>query len=350
MSEIHDSMSERYKEAGVDLEAGYESVRLIKSHVARTKVKGAIDSIGAFGGMFDLSALQMKEPVLVSGTDGVGTKLMVAFEMDKHDSVGIDAVAMCVNDVLVQGAAPIFFLDYLAVGKNEPKKIEQLVKGVADGCVQAECALIGGETAEMPDMYDVKHYDIAGFCVGAVDKCNLLDGQKIAAGQVLIGLPSSGVHSNGFSLIRKVLLKDAKLDLHDRFEELGNERLGDVLLTPTKIYVKAIKYLLGKVDIKGMCHITGGGFYENVPRMLKDGLGVRIDYNAYPHKPIFDMIADYGKIEMKEMCNVFNMGIGFLMAVEKSDVETVQKLLAEIEEESYVIGEVTESGSVDIQW
>lgn len=343
-------MSDKYREAGVDLEAGYESVRLIKSHVARTKIKGAMDSIGAFGGMFDLSVLNLKEPVLVSGTDGVGTKLLVAFEMDKHDSVGIDAVAMCVNDVLVQGAAPIFFLDYLAVGKNEPTKIEQLVKGVADGCEQAECALIGGETAEMPDMYNVKHYDIAGFCVGAVDKSKLLDGQKIEAGNVLIGLPSSGVHSNGFSLIRKVLLKDAKLDLHQTFDELGGEKLGNVLLTPTKIYVKAIKHLLDKVDIKGMSHITGGGFYENVPRMLKEGQGVNIDFNSYPHKPIFDMIAKQGNIPMKEMCNVFNMGIGFMMAIDKADVEKVQNLLKDINEESYVIGEVTNSGSVNLKW
>ena len=343
-------MSDKYREAGVDLEAGYDSVRLIKSHVARTKIKGAMDSIGAFGGMFDLSTLGLKEPVLVSGTDGVGTKLMVAFEMDQHDSVGIDAVAMCVNDVLVQGAAPIFFLDYLAVGKNEPKKIEQLVKGVADGCVQSECALIGGETAEMPDMYDVKHYDIAGFCVGAVEKSKLLDGQKIEAGNVLIGLPSSGVHSNGFSLIRKILLKDAKLDLHKEYEEIGGEKLGDVLLTPTKIYVKAIKHLLDKVEIKGMSHITGGGFYENVPRMLKDGQGVVIDTKAYPRKPIFDMIAKYGEVPMEEMCNVFNMGIGFMMAVDKADVEKVQNLLAEINEESYVIGEVTNSGKVEVKW
>ena len=341
-------MSNKYAEAGVNLEAGYESVRRIKSHVARTKVKGAIDSIGAFGGMFDLSQLNMKEPVLVSGTDGVGTKLMIAFEMDRHDTVGIDAVAMCVNDVLVQGAMPIFFLDYLAVGKNEPKKIEQLVKGVADGCVQAECALIGGETAEMPDMYDVKHYDIAGFCVGAVEKAKLLDGQSIEPGDVLIGLPSSGVHSNGFSLVRKVLLKDAGLDLHKEYEELGNKKLGDVLLIPTRIYVKAIKYLLDKVKIKGMSHITGGGFYENVPRMLKEGQGVIINLNSYPRLPIFDMLAKYGNIETKEMCNVFNMGIGFIMAVDKLDVENVQSLLKEIDERSYVIGEVTDSGSVEL--
>lgn len=343
-------MSDKYREAGVDLEAGYESVRLIKSHVARTKIKGAMDSIGAFGGMFDLSTLGLKEPVLVSGTDGVGTKLMMAFEMDRHDTVGIDAVAMCVNDVLVQGAAPIFFLDYLAVGKNEPKRIEQLVKGVADGCVQSECALIGGETAEMPDMYDEKHYDIAGFCVGAVEKSKLLDGQSIASGQVLIGLPSSGCHSNGFSLIRKVLFKDAKLDPHKAYDELDGKVLGDVLLTPTKIYVKAIKYLLDQVNIKGMSHITGGGFFENLPRMLKEGQGVRIDMTSFPRPKIFDLIATCGKIEMKEMANVFNMGIGFVLAVEKEDVAKVQALLKEIDEESYVIGEVTDGGSVELQW
>ena len=343
-------MSDKYREAGVDLEAGYESVRRIKSHVARTKTMGAIDSIGAFGGMFDLSKYGFQEPVLVSGTDGVGTKLMIAFEADKHDTIGIDAVAMCVNDVLVQGALPMFFLDYIAVGKNHPQVTEQIVKGVADGCVQAECALIGGETAEMPDMYDEHHYDLAGFCVGAVDRSRLLDGQKIAAGDVLIGLPSSGCHSNGFSLIRKVLLKDAKLDLQATFEELGGKTLAEELLTPTRIYVKAIKHLLDKVDIKGMSHITGGGFYENVPRMLKEGQGVRIDLNSYPSKPIFDLIARCGNISKQEMCNVFNMGIGFILAVDPGDVEKVQQLLAEIDEPSYVIGEVTDTGSVDLQW
>ncbi len=343
-------MSDKYREAGVDLEAGYESVRRIKSHVARTKTMGAIDSIGAFGGMFDLSKYGFQEPVLVSGTDGVGTKLMIAFEADKHDTIGIDAVAMCVNDVLVQGALPMFFLDYIAVGKNHPQVIEQIVKGVADGCVQAECALIGGETAEMPDMYDEHHYDLAGFCVGAVDRSRLLDGQKIAAGDVLIGLPSSGCHSNGFSLIRKVLLKDAKLDLQATFEELGGKTLAEELLTPTRIYVKAIKHLLDKVDIKGMSHITGGGFYENVPRMLKEGQGVRIDLNSYPSKPIFDLIARCGNIGKQEMCNVFNMGIGFILAVDPGDVKKVQQLLAEIDEPSYVIGEVTDTGSVDLQW
>ena len=343
-------MSSKYREAGVDLEAGYESVRLIKSHVARTKVLGAVDSIGAFGGMFDLSLLKMKEPVLVSGTDGVGTKLMIAFECDKHDTIGIDAVAMCVNDVLVQGAMPIFFLDYLAVGKNVPTKIEQLVKGVADGCVLSECALIGGETAEMPDMYDENHYDIAGFCVGAVEKSKLLNGQNIASGQVLIGLPSSGCHSNGYSLVRKVLIKDAKLDLNVYYPEFG-KTLGEELLTPTKIYVKAIKHLLQKeVDIKGMSHITGGGFYENLPRMLKDGLGVEINVNSFPRPKIFDLIMKTGNINEKEMYNVFNMGLGFVMAVEEKDVELVLSELASINEPAYVVGKVTDSGEVELVW
>ena len=343
-------MSSKYREAGVDLEAGYESVRLIKSHVARTKVLGAVDSIGAFGGMFDLSLLKMKEPVLVSGTDGVGTKLMIAFDCDKHDTIGIDAVAMCVNDVLVQGAMPIFFLDYLAVGKNTPTKIEQLVKGVADGCVLSECALIGGETAEMPDMYDPNHYDIAGFCVGAVEKSKLLNGQNIASGQVLIGLPSSGCHSNGYSLVRKVLLKDAKLDLHQFYPEFG-KTLGEELLTPTKIYVKAIKHLLNKeIDIKGMSHITGGGFYENLPRMLKDGLGVEINVNSFPRPEIFNLIMKTGNISEKEMYNVFNMGLGFVMAVDAKDVEVVLNELASVNEPAYVVGSVTDSGEVELVW
>ena len=343
-------MSNKYRESGVDLEAGYESVRLIKSHVARTKVKGAVDSIGAFGGMFDLSLLNMKEPVLVSGTDGVGTKLMIAFECDKHDTIGIDAVAMCVNDVLVQGAMPIFFLDYLAVGKNYPEKIEQLVKGVADGCVMSECALIGGETAEMPDMYAKEHYDIAGFCVGAVEKSKLLDGQNIAVGQTLIGLPSSGCHSNGYSLVRKVLIKDAKLNLKEFYPEF-NKTLGEELLTPTKIYVKTIKHLLNSnIDIKGMSHITGGGFFENIPRMLKEGQGVEINVKSFPRPAIFDLIMKTGDIPEKEMYNVFNMGIGFIMAVENKVVDEVMAKLKEINEEGYVIGKVTDSGEVDLKW
>ena len=343
-------MSKKYREAGVDLEAGYESVRLIKSHVARTKVLGAIDSIGAFGGTFDLSLLNMKEPVLVSGTDGVGTKLMLAFLCDKHDTIGIDAVAMCVNDVLVQGAMPIFFLDYLAVGKNHPKKIEQLVKGVADGCVLSECALIGGETAEMPDMYDENHYDIAGFCVGAVEKAKFLDGSKISEGNVLIGLPSSGCHSNGYSLVRKVLLKDAKLDVHQYYDQFG-KTLGEELLTPTKIYVKTIKHLLNtNTNILGMCHITGGGFFENVPRMLKEGQGVEIDVKSFPRPAIFDFIMKTGNIDETEMYNVFNMGIGFMLAVEEKDVDEVMSKLNEIGEKAYVIGKVTNSKEVVLKW
>lgn len=343
-------MAEKYKEAGVDLEAGYESVRRIKSHVARTKVKGAIDSIGAFGGMFDLSAYGMKEPVLVSGTDGVGTKLMLAFEMDKHDTIGIDAVAMCVNDVLVQGAAPIFFLDYIAVGQNKPEVIEQIVQGVADGCVDSECALIGGETAEMPDMYAKDHYDLAGFCVGAVDKSKLKDSRNLKVGDVLIGLPSSGVHSNGFSLVRKVLFKDNHLDPHAKYEELDGQVLGDVLLTPTKIYVRPIKALFDQVDIHAMSHITGGGFYENVPRMLKDGMGVEIDTKAFPRPKIFDFIQAKGQIDWKEMYNVFNMGIGFIIAVDPKDVDTTRELLKEANQESYVIGTVTDRGEVEVKW
>ncbi len=343
-------MAEQYKEAGVNLEAGYESVRRIQSHVARTKVKGAIDSLGAFGGMFDLSVYNLKEPVLVSGTDGVGTKLMLAFEMDKHDTIGIDAVAMCVNDVLVQGAKPIYFLDYIAVGQNKPEVIEQIVKGVADGCVQSACALIGGETAEMPDMYDVDHYDLAGFCVGVVDKSKLKDSRNLKVGDVLIGLPSTGVHSNGFSLVRKVLFKDNHLDAHATYEELDGQLLGDVLLTPTKIYVKAVSSLFDQVDIHAMSHITGGGFYENVPRMLKEGMGVCIDTKAFPRPKIFDFIQQKGKIENQEMYNVFNMGIGFVMAVDPKDVQKVQDALQAIGETSYVIGEVTDSGEVDVQW
>lgn len=343
-------MAEQYKEAGVNLEAGYESVRRIQSHVARTKVKGAIDSLGAFGGMFDLSVYNLKEPVMVSGTDGVGTKLMLAFEMDKHDTIGIDAVAMCVNDVLVQGAKPIYFLDYIAVGQNKPEIIEQIVKGVADGCVQSACALIGGETAEMPDMYDVDHYDLAGFCVGVVDKSKLKDSRNLKVGDVLIGLPSTGVHSNGFSLVRKVLFKDNHLDAHATYEELDGQVLGDVLLTPTKIYVKAVSSLFDQVDIHAMSHITGGGFYENVPRMLKEGMGVRIDTKAFPRPKIFDFIQQKGKIENQEMYNVFNMGIGFVMAVDPKDVQKVQDALQAIGETSYVIGEVTDSGEVDVQW
>ena len=279
-------MSDKYKEAGVDLEAGYESVRRIKSHVERTKVKGMIDSLGAFGGMFDLSALDIKEPVLVSGTDGVGTKLMLAFEMDKHDTIGQDVVAMCVNDIIVQGAQPLYFLDYIAVGKNYPEQIEMIVKGVADGCVQAGCALIGGETAEMPAMYQDGHYDIAGFTVGVVEKSKLLTGDRVKEGDVLIGLPSSGVHSNGFSLVRKII-KDNNLSLKEKYENLPKS-LGEMLLEPTRIYVKTVLEILKDTDIHAMSHITGGGFYENIPRIIPKGLGVVIDTTKIVKLPIIN--------------------------------------------------------------
>lgn len=335
-------------EAGVSLEAGYESVRRIKSHVERTKVKGAINSLGAFGGMFDLSELGMKEPVLVSGTDGVGTKLMLAFEMDKHDTIGQDVVAMCVNDVLVQGAMPLYFLDYIAVGKNYPEQIESIVKGVADGCVAAECALIGGETAEMPGMYSEGHYDIAGFTVGAVEKKELITGSEIGEGDVLIGISSSGVHSNGFSLVRKII-KDANLDLKKVYE--GFEKtLGEELLTPTKIYVKTVKEILKKVKIKGMCHITGGGFYENIPRIIPEGLGVEIETKNINELKIFKFLEAVGEVPKKEMFNVFNMGVGFIFVVSKSEVEILVKELKKIDETAMILGEVTKKSGVEIKW
>ena len=266
-------MAKSYEEAGVRLEAGYESVKRIKKHIAATNRPGMMGNIGSFGGMFDLASLNYKEPVLVSGTDGVGTKLKIAFMMDKHDTIGQDAVAMCVNDVLAQGAAPLFFLDYIAVGKNEPAKIEAIVKGVADGCVMSNCALIGGETAEMPDMYSEDEYDIAGFTVGAVEKSKLIDGSKVRMGDLLIGLASSGVHSNGFSLVRKIVFKDNQLDLNKQYEGLP-DTLGNVLLTPTRIYVKPVLQVLEQVDIHAICHITGGGFDENIPRVLQPGQGI----------------------------------------------------------------------------
>lgn len=341
-------MSKKYMESGVSLEAGYESVRRIKSHVERTKVKGAIDSLGAFGGMFDLSALGLKEPVLVSGTDGVGTKLMVAFEMDRHDTIGQDAVAMCVNDVLVQGAMPIYFLDYIAVGKNDPAQIEAIVKGVADGCVAAECALIGGETAEMPGMYEKNHYDIAGFTVGAVEKSKLITGKDVKVGDVIIGIPSSGIHSNGYSLVRKIVA-DNHLDLkeyHERFKKT----LGEELLTPTKIYVKAIKKLLEEVKVNGMCHITGGGFYENVPRILPEGTKARFEIKAIETPEIFKYLSEKGNIPKEEMYNVYNMGIGFMVVVNKELAEKVVDVLASVGEKARAIGEIVEGEGVELVW
>ena len=338
-----------YKDAGVDINAGNELVERIKPHVKRTTRPEVIGGLGGFGALCAIPG-KYKEPILVSGTDGVGTKLRLAIDLKKHDTIGIDLVAMCVNDLVVQGAEPLFFLDYYATGKLDVDVASDVVKGIAEGCVQSGCALVGGETAEMPGMYHAGDYDLAGFCVGVVEKSKLLDGQNIAPGQVLVALPSSGCHSNGFSLVRKVLIKDAKLDLNEYYEEFG-KTLGEELLTPTRIYVKAIKHLLNNhVDIKGMSHITGGGFYENLPRMLKEGQGVKIDTKSFPRPKIFDLIAEKGGIEEKEMYNVFNMGVGFVMALDAKDVDTVLSLLKSINEEAYVIGEVTDNEGVDLIW
>jgi phosphoribosylformylglycinamidine cyclo-ligase len=340
-------MSNAYKEAGVNIEAGYEAVTRMKKHVQKTVRAGVLGGLGGFGGMFDLSVLNLKEPVLVSGTDGVGTKLMIAFMMDRHDTIGIDAVAMCVNDIVVQGAEPLYFLDYIACGAADPAKIEAIVKGVADGCEQAGCALIGGETAEMPGLYDVNEYDLAGFAVGAAEKSKLITGETIQPGDVLIGLSSSGIHSNGYSLVRKVFLNDAKWPLTKYVDELGCT-LGEELLKPTKIYVKPILAALKKFNLKGLAHITGGGFIENIPRMLPDGLGVKMKENSWPVPPVFDLISKLGNIESKEMYNVFNMGIGMVIAVSKEEAPGLLELLGQSGEKAFEIGEVTNTEGVEI--
>ena len=332
-------MAQSYEKAGVNLEAGYEVVRRIKKHVASTSRLGVMGNIGAFGGMFDLSALNVKEPVLVSGTDGVGTKLKLAFEMDKHDTIGVDAVAMCVNDVLAQGAEPLVFLDYVAVGHNEPQKIEAIVSGVADGC---------GETAEMPGMYSEGEYDIAGFTVGVVEKSKLIDGSKVRAGDVLVGIASSGVHSNGFSLVRKILA-DNCLDLHKVYPELSNKLLGEVLLTPTKIYVKQVLEVIRSCDVHGISHITGGGFDENIPRILHEGQGLEIEEGTWEILPVFRFLEKYGKVAHREMFNIFNMGIGMVIALDASQAEKAIAILAEQGEKAAVIGRVTDTEGVVIR-
>ncbi|AQX56281.1 phosphoribosylformylglycinamidine cyclo-ligase [Priestia flexa] len=338
-------MSYSYKQAGVDLEAGYEAVSRIKKHVARTERKGIMGTVGGFGGMFDLSSLNLKEPVLVSGTDGVGTKLKLAFQMDKHDTIGIDAVAMCVNDVVVQGAEPLYFLDYIACGKAVPEKIEAIVKGIADGCEQSNCALIGGETAEMPGLYEEDEYDLAGFTVGAVEKSEIITGENVKPGQLLVGISSSGIHSNGYSLVRKIV-DDQKLDLQKVYEGF-DQALGLELLTPTKIYVKPVLQALEAAKVAGMAHITGGGFIENIPRMLPDGLGVEIDYGSWPIPKIFDFLQEYGGLERKEMFEVFNMGIGFVLAVEPEEMNAVINAIESKGEKAFVIGRVTEGNGVE---
>ena len=338
-------MSKSYKDAGVNLEAGYESVERIKKHIKRTERLGMMGGIGAFGGLFDLSVLNLKEPVLVSGTDGVGTKLKLAMMMNKHDTIGQDVVAMCVNDVLAQGAAPLYFLDYIAVGKNHPEQIEAIVKGVCDGCVLADCALIGGETAEMPDMYAEDDYDIAGFTVGAVEKSKMITPKKVNVGDVVIGIPSSGVHSNGFSLVRKIVIKDNDIDLNTNFAEL-EQSIGETLLTPTKIYVKPVLAVLNEVDVHGIAHITGGGFYENMPRCLNENQGMLINKNSFEVLPIFTVLQRLSNMDENEMYNVFNMGIGMIMVVKPEDADKVMMILKKNGENSSIIGKVIEGEGV----
>ena len=333
-------MSKKYEESGVSLEAGYKSVELIKKHVARTKNLGMMSAIGGFGGAFDLSSYNFKNPVLISGTDGVGTKLKLAFELDIHNTIGIDVVAMCVNDILAQGTQPLFFLDYVAVGKNYPEQVEQIVAGVAEGCVQAGCAIVGGETAEMAGFYDDGEYDIAGFSVGAAEKEDLLSPENTKAGQVVIGLPSTGVHSNGFSLVRKII-RDNNISLDEKF---GDSTIGKTLLTPTKIYVKEVLKVLKEVKVAGIAHITGGGFHENLPRCLKEGLGMKINKDSYEVPEIFKYLQEKGNIDEAEMYNIFNMGVGMALVVNKEDVEKTLSLL----DDAFVLGEVVNESGIEI--
>ncbi|MBM7587565.1 phosphoribosylformylglycinamidine cyclo-ligase [Bacillus pakistanensis] len=341
-------MANAYRQAGVDIEAGYESVNRMKKHVERTGRLGVLGPFGSFGGMFDLSALNLKEPVLVSGTDGVGTKLKLAFMMDQHDSIGIDCVAMCVNDIVAQGAEPLYFLDYIACGKAVPEKMESIVKGIADGCVDSGCSLIGGETAEMPGMYDEEEYDLAGFVVGAVEKKDIITGDKITAGNKLIGLPSSGIHSNGYSLVRKVFFEKNDFELDSVLPEVGTT-VGEALLTPTRIYVKQVLSVLKKHSINGMAHITGGGFIENIPRMLPEGLGAKISLGSWPVLPIFHVLQQKGEIPWEEMFNIFNNGIGMVLAVNENEADAIIGLLKELGEEAYIIGDVINEEGVHFE-
>ena len=340
-------MAKSYENAGVNLEAGYEVVRRIKQHVSSTKREGSMGNIGSFGGMFDLASLGIKEPVLVSGTDGVGTKLKIAFAMDKHDTVGIDAVAMCVNDVLAQGAEPLFFLDYVAVGKNEPAKVEAIVAGVAEGCRQAGCALVGGETAEMPGMYEGGEYDIAGFTTGVVEKSKLIDGSKVAVGDVLVGIASTGVHSNGFSLVRKIVL-DGGHHYSEKVEEFGGRTLGEVLLTPTRIYVKQVLDVIRNCDVHGICHVTGGGFDENLPRMLSEGQGIEIKEGSWDILPVFQVLEKWGAVPHREMFNIYNMGIGMVVVLDESEAQKAIDILAAHGDKATIIGKVTDQPGVNI--
>ncbi|MDD6142437.1 MAG: phosphoribosylformylglycinamidine cyclo-ligase [bacterium] len=335
------SESASYKAAGVDITAGYKAVELMKKHVARTRNEGCLDDVGGFGGCFGLPVAGMEEPVLVSGTDGCGTKVKMAILMDKHDTIGIDAVAMCVNDIICVGAKPLFFLDYIACGKNVPEKIASIVAGVAEGCVQSGAALIGGETAEHPGMMPVEDYDLAGFAVGIVDKKKILDNTRMAEGDVVIALPSTGIHSNGFSLCRKVFdIDNNNPELYVAREELGGKTIAETLLTPTQIYVKPVLALLDKVDVKGISHITGGGFYENIPRSIPDGLCAKIDKSAVKVLPIFHLIAEWGKIPERDMYNTYNMGVGMSVVVPAAETETALAVLRDNGVDAYVIGEI----------
>ncbi len=331
------SFSESYKAAGVDVTAGYEGVRLMKEHVQRTVIPGCISGIGGFGGLFQLDISGLKEPVLVSGTDGVGTKLKIAMLLNKHDTIGIDAVAMCVNDVICCGAKPLYFLDYIAIGKNVPEKVAEIVKGVAEGCVQAGCALIGGETAEHPGMMPEDEYDIAGYTTGVVDKSKILDNSTVKAGDAIIGIASTGVHSNGFSLVRKVFNVNEQ-NLKVFVPELGKS-LGEALLTPTRIYVKQVLDLIDKVSVKSISHITGGGFYENIPRALPEGISARIQKDSYEVPAIFKLIQSEGNIPERDMYNTFNMGIGMMVVVDKADAQKAIDILASHGDKAYIIGE-----------
>ena len=335
-----ESFSESYKAAGVDITAGYKSVELMKKHVARTNIPGVVSGIGGFGGLFAPDFNGMEEPVLVSGTDGVGTKIKLAFLLDKHNTIGIDSVAMCVNDVICCGAKPLFFLDYIAIGKNVPEKVASIVEGIAEGCVQSGCALIGGETAEHPGLMPVDEYDVAGFCVGIADKPKMIDGSKVKAGDVLIGLRSSGVHSNGFSLVRKIFDINEQT-INNTYPEL-DAPLGEVLLTPTKIYVKPLLALMERVEVKAVSHITGGGFYENIPRMLPDGLSARVEKSAIPVLPIFKLMQRVGNISEHDMFNTFNMGVGMVVAVSENEKEAALEILKANGEDAVVLGEIVE--------
>ncbi len=336
------SFSESYKDAGVDITAGYKAVELMKQHIAKTVTKGVLSGIGNFGGLFELDMTGITKPVLVSGTDGVGTKLKMAFLMDKHDTVGIDCVAMCVNDIICCGAKPLLFLDYIATGKNYPEKIAEIVKGVSEGCVQSGSALIGGETAEMPGFYPEDEYDLAGFSVGIVDKDKILDNSTVKAGDVIIALPSSGVHSNGFSLVRKVFDVENS-DIKSPVAELGGKSIGETLLTPTKIYVKPMLALFDEITVKAVSHITGGGFYENMPRSIPNGFGAKIEKSAVKVLPIFDLIAKCGGIPERDMFNTFNMGVGMSIIADKNDADRALEILKANGENAYIIGEIVKS-------